>query len=133
MLSRVAPKDDPRTEKEVPVIDPADSQAAQILAHVAQASAYRAERGKDFWGGYYRRRVERFRRMPLASCVSRLMDACHTSPAADSTQDLTKLLGSLSTDETKHIERALRDRPALLVALAYDQIRGPAWTEPSPS
>lgn len=113
----------PREVEEETVIDPVDDQAAEVLALVARSSRYRSEHGKEFWSGFFRHRLERFRRLPLADLVSRLLDACNASPTSDAALALVSRLGAIGVEETASIERALRDRPALLVSLAYERVR----------
>ena len=105
------------------LIDPDDERAVKLLALVATASLMRAERGKDFWGGIFLHRLERVRRLPLATAVSRLMASIGTSSIAEATQEALVMLAEMDADVVAGVERSLRERPTLLVALAYDQIR----------
>ena len=108
--------------EEASLIDPVDQRAATLLARIAQASRYRAEHGLQFWGGYYRHRIERFRRRSLSDLVSRLLDSCEASPTSDGALSALADLRDMTPDETAAVERAIRERPALLVGLAYDLI-----------
>src|SRR3990167_9773118 len=103
------------------LIDPDDERAVKLLALVATASLMRAERGKDFWGGIFLHRLERVRRLPLATAVSRLMASIGTSSIAEATQEALVMLAEMDADVVAGVERSLRERPTLLVALAYDQ------------
>jgi hypothetical protein len=105
-----------------PMIDPSDAAASRLLYLIAAASSIRATDGKMFWSGFFRHRVQRFATLPLSDAVSRLLDAVHAAPAAESTQEALASLASLSAQEQTDIETALRRRAALCVALAYDQI-----------
>lgn len=105
------------------MIDPHDQKAAEVVAAIAAASRFRSENGQTFWGGYLRHRLERFRRLDLAHCVSRLMDACETSPVADSTRKLMQRISDMDQATTEGVQSALQNRPALIVALAYEQLK----------
>lgn len=121
LLAAVAPEGE-APPQEAPVLDERDHAAANLLAAIAQASAYRGAHGKEFWGGFFRHRVERFRRLPLASFVARLIDVCQTSSTAESTQAALAMVSGLSAEETAGIEQSIRERPALVVALSYGRI-----------
>ena len=116
----VLPRQEERGEREM-AIDPNDQQAADLLGEIALGSQRRVEEGLQFWGGYFRRRVERFAPQPLATCVSRLLDECQVSSATS-----TRVVGMLrGYDEkaTQATEGALRRRGALCVALAFDYVK----------
>lgn len=126
LLCYCAPKPDaPDTENahEELMIDPAIQTAANLLACIAGASEYRATRGKEFWSGFFRHRVERHKRLPLAECVSRLLDACQSSATAETTREATAWLAQACEGECASVERALRTNTALVVALSYEGIQ----------
>ena len=60
------------------MIDPADQQAARLLACIAASSDHRRKDGKAFWSGFFRHRVERFKDLDLAQFISRMLDVLHT-------------------------------------------------------
>lgn len=122
MICHVAPKGE-RPEEEDKVIDPHDQRAARLLALIAQSSSMRAERGKEFWGGAFAHRLERVRRLPLPTAMSRLMASIDTAPATESTQQAMSMLREMTEEDTSGVENALRERPSLCVALAYDDIK----------
>lgn len=107
-----------RATPQEPMIDLADSQAAQLLADVASASGLRSKDGKLFWGGVFLHRVKRFARLPLAAQVSRLMGALECAPTGS--QSIVDALSKMDVEEMSGVERALRTRADLLVAMAYD-------------
>lgn len=133
LVCALAPKQPPRkrSHSDMPlfahpgcddVISPHDTEAAQLLAHIAQTCRMRGADGKRFWSGFYRHRVERFRRLPLPDLVSRLSDAIGASPTAPGLQAALGMLASLDADHQAEIERSIRERPALCVALSFDLI-----------
>lgn len=99
-----------------------DTEAAQLLANIAQTCRMRGDDGKRFWGGFYRHRVERFRRLPLPDLVSRLCDAIGVSPTSSGFRTALGVLAALDADQQAEIERSIRERPALCVALSFDLI-----------
>jgi hypothetical protein len=109
--------------KESVVLDEADETAVALLAAVAGSSSYRSKRGKEFWESYFRRRINRHSHRPLAETVSRLLDDCGSSVTANATQGILASVSSMSDSETRRVERSLRTRSALLVAMAFDKIR----------
>lgn len=109
--------------KESVVIDEADETAMALLAAVAGSSSYRSKNGKEFWGSYFRRRINRHSHRPLAEMVSRLFDDCGSSVTANVTREALASISSMSDSETRLVERSLRTRSALLVAMAFDKIR----------
>lgn len=110
--------------KDEPVIDTKDATAARFLALLFGASAYRAQHGKEFWGGFARHRIERHRReRSLAAFAARVMDACSVAPTADSTRAAMGMLAEMDEAETAAVSEAIRERPALVLALAYEEIQ----------
>lgn len=105
------------------MIDQIDHEASLLLARIARGSDYRREHGIDFWGYYFRSRIERHNHRPLADRVSRLLDECQCSSTSADTQDAVAYVASISDEATAQIESSLRTRAGLLVALAYDSIK----------
>jgi hypothetical protein len=105
------------------MVDPTDDLAATLLAHVARASAYRTNRGLDFWNGYFRSRIERHNHRPLPERLSRLFDECECSLTAVDTREALEAVANLDELSTSAIESALRGRAALLVAMAFTKIK----------
>lgn len=101
------------------VVDPNDEAAAELVGSIARGSAMRAEDGKTFWSGFFGHRVRRFARLPLSDCVSRLMTECAVPPSSDGARRVSDILRTLSPEEVTEIERAIRQRTDLVLALAY--------------
>jgi len=110
-------RSDQRPAEESEMIDPLDARAAELIATLVWGSEMRANDGKVFWSGYLLRRLRRFRRLPLATCVSRLIADCRVSAGAASSA--VSLLGEMDADQVTETERALRDRTDLIHALAF--------------
>lgn len=108
---------------EVPVLDPLDLEAAQLLAALAQDSHYRQTEGLQFWGGVFARRVQRHAGRPLAAAVSRLLEDLRVPPASPGAQAAIERLRALDTPAQQAVAQRLRERTTLLVALAFDAVR----------
>lgn len=113
----------PPTAKEDEMVSPEDERAAELLAHLAHGSAVRSKDGMMFWGGFFRHRIERHRRKPLADFVSRMLDEVGSDPMTIGAKNVTAMVESFSAEETSTTEKAIRDRPALLVAIAFERLR----------
>lgn len=116
LIARPAPL--PAMEQDM--IDPIDELAAQLLAEIAKASRV-DKMTVNFWGGFLLHRLARFADLPLADFVSRLMAACAVPGIAG--QEIVAALDSMSAEDVSGVSAALRARPALLVALAYERSR----------
>jgi hypothetical protein len=110
--------DHPPGEAEA-MLDPTDADAAGLLAHIARASTYRVERGLDFWSGYFRSRIERHAHRHLGELVSRLLDECGCSPAADGTQEALAFVSAMDAERALAVKQALERRAALMTAEAF--------------
>lgn len=119
----IARKTDSLQGKEGVVLNEADEVAVALLAAVAGSSSYRSRNGKDFWGSYFRRRINRHSHRPLAEVVSRLIDDCGSSITANVVQEVLASVLSMDDPQIRRVERSLRERSALLVAVAFDKIR----------
>lgn len=123
LLAWCTPEDTSAEKQEgAKMVDPNDDRAARLLGAIARSSAIRATDGLMFWGGFFRHRVERFARLPLATFVSRLLDECRVD--APGAEHALTLLRAFSADEISATERAIRLRGGLVVALAYDHRKG---------
>jgi len=121
-LAGRAVRTDPRAERTDPM-NAEDSAAAFLLGEIAHASAKRREDGLQFWGGFFLHRLNRFRRLDLDSLVSRLMAECAVAP--HQAESVTSILREIEKEGmTAAVSEAIRQRPALLAALAYDHIQG---------
>lgn len=123
LVCAAAPLSTTRHEEEDDVIDDDDAEAAQVLSLIAEASAFRAQNGMTFWGGYFTHRIRRFARMPLASMVSRLMEACEVAPASACVAELIEKVGAMSADQVARVETSIRERTDMIVALAFQGVR----------
>lgn len=103
--------------------DENDLRAGRLLGLLAVGSRLRADRGLDFWGGTFARRVERVRRLPLATAVSKLMRLIDCSTTSPRTVEAVDVVGRLSAEEVEGVEMAIRDRTALVVALAFLDVK----------
>lgn len=100
------------------MIDPADQQAARLLACIAASSDHRRKDGKAFWSGFFRHRVERFKDLDLAQFISRMLDECSCS--GQDAVAAARMLREMPEETMRAVRAALCNRPALCVALSYD-------------
>jgi hypothetical protein len=110
---------------EYDMIDRIDALASGMLADIAGASGYRAERGLDFWRGFFARRLERHAHRPLAELASRLMADCQCSTTSPDVARVIEALSTITDDDAAAVLVALRTRPALLISMAYSERRSP--------
>lgn len=120
LLCWCAPAGLPIVEEQTNMIDRLDQDAAELLAILIDASRLRREDGLSFWGGVFRHRLARVRRLKLPDMVSRLIDQLAIAPAVKSTRAAVAMVAALTEDEQAAIERSIRERAALLVAMAFD-------------
>jgi len=102
------------------MIEVEDRRAAELLGALARGSKYRIEHGKEFWAGFFRHRVERFRRLPLAQMVSRLLDELQITASSEGSEAAVSMLKAWNPDEQEAVRLAILNRPSLVVALSYD-------------
>jgi hypothetical protein len=112
----VLPADPAETEADM--IDHHDAEAAELLASIVRGSERRKNAGLEFWSGELRARLERVRRLPLADIVSRLGDACGVPGSA--LAEAVSRVRAMSKDEQQSVQRAFRERPKLIEAIAFD-------------
>lgn len=88
-----------------------EKMAARVLYDVASRSQIRANNGLTFWNGFFERRVNRLKNLPLHEFVSKLSDAI------GSAQVCVSLLDDINNDE--EIMDEIRRKTALIVSLAF--------------
>lgn len=108
-----------RQPEEGDVIDPADEAAAALIGALARGSSMRVRDGKQFWGGVFAHRVQRFSRLPLSQFVSRLVTELQVEPHSEAAQSALDQLARMDDERAENVERAVRERSGLVVALAY--------------
>lgn len=125
LLCRIVPRPESRPQPvEIPVmLAPEDEDAVALLTAIARASEYRTREGIAFWKGVFAHRLRRFARLPLPTMASRLCDALDVS--ATGAGGVCRIVESWDDERSAAAARAIRDRTALLVAVAYDRTRRP--------
>lgn len=123
LMTYASPKPDrEQTEKREETVKPEDSTAAFLLGEIAHASAFRRAEGLKFWGGFFLNRIQRFRRLDLPTLVSKLLEDCQVAP--HQADGVTSVLLAVEADgDTEAVSQAIRERPSLLAALAYDHVQ----------
>lgn len=96
----------------VPMITETEQKAGEILYGIAARSQYRIENGLSFWGGFFERRINRLKNLPLHEFVSRLSDAVGAA-----TIHVDGLAG-IENDEA--IMNEIRKKTKLVLSIAYD-------------
>jgi hypothetical protein len=61
MLTTICPQAEGNPQTTNKMIDVYIDLASELIADVAHSSRYRQQNGKEFWGGYLRHRMERFK------------------------------------------------------------------------
>lgn len=95
----------------VPMITETEQKAGEILYGIAARSQYRVENGLSFWGGFFERRINRLKNLPLHEFVSRLSDAVGAA-----TIHVDGLAG-IENDEA--IMNEIRKKTKLVLSIAY--------------
>jgi hypothetical protein len=120
LVVAAAPALPPTRDNGDEMIAETDDQAAKLLGAIARGSTIRQTDGMMFWTGFFRRRVARFSRLPLNDFVSRMLDECKVNGSAPALRDVIQMVQQMDEETTERIEEALRKRPGLICALAYD-------------
>lgn len=113
----------PPTAKEDEMVSPEDERAAEVLAELAHGSSVRSKDGMKFWSGFFRHRIECHRRKPLADFISRMFDEVGCDPMTIGAKNLTVMIDEMSPEVVAATETSIRERPALLVAIAFERLR----------
>ena len=98
-----------------------EKKARDLLAAIAWGSEMRANDGKIFWNGYYLARIRRHARLPVGHMVSRLFADC--AVGAGFASDIAETVAGMSCEDETGISEVCRERPDLLHALAFGQMK----------
>ena len=91
--------------------------AVNLLGAIAAGSQYRRERGLDFWGGYFERRINKFKNLDGHEFVSRLAESVSSNWDCGY-QDMIK---NFEESEINDIMECIRSKTHLMVAIAYSE------------
>lgn len=100
------------------VLSKSEDLGVKILKEIAKNSKYRSDDGMRFWGGYYKRRINRFASLPLNEFVSRLCESVNTHVDVD-----LSIIKMLSEDESIEVMTEMRKKSTLLLSLAYSEFK----------
>lgn len=106
-------------EEENPLLTKEEINAVNLLGAIAEGSRFRQERGMEFWGGYYERRINRFKNLDSHEFVSRLAEAVNSNWDCGY-QDMIK---NLEDSELNNVMECIRAKTHLIVALTYSERR----------
>jgi hypothetical protein len=109
------------TTKEPPMIDPTDERAIQLLLALCQSSEARTKDGLTFWQALLPRRVQRHSERVLEAFCARMMSDLSVPPSSPGGIAVAQYTASITPDEAIAVMRRMRERPSLLIALAYDR------------
>lgn len=124
LVVTVAPVSEAKDDnKEDVMLTLEEETAITILTRLAKASLYRRRYGQDFWKGFFRHRVERFKHFDLETMVSRLMDDLACPPTDPASLLVAREVAKMDDEKRAGVAKAIRDRAGLLVALTYDRIK----------
>ena len=117
-----APSDiEAQQEEEPRMLGEADRAAVTLLEAIAWGAEYRVKDGLRFWGGYFQARIARFARLPLPEAVSRLIGECRVSTTEAARA--AAMVEAMSEEDMAAVEEVLRQRSALVHALAFDRMK----------
>lgn len=125
-------RDDP-SSSELPMVDPHDQQIANVLATLAQQSAYRERDPIAFWSHVFLRRIRRHAHRPLPQFLARLMADLEVTPTGDAAQCVHNTLTALDADDQREFMARIADRAPVLTALAYEERKQRAAAKPKRS
>lgn len=111
----------PSPSHEVPMLDPIDEQAVQLLGALARHSRQRLTDPMGFWGHFLLRRVQRHTHRNLNEFVSRLMQDLAVEPVGDAATAVAATVATLDDAAADVLMRRLDANAPVLVALAYDR------------
>lgn len=90
--------------------------AVNLLSSIAENSAYRIENGISFWGGFFERRINRFKTLSAKEFVEKVTAAVGAKEGI-----WTNMLKDLSDSELEEIMQDIRSKTHILVAIVYGE------------
>lgn len=107
-----------KREAEAVMLTSTERAAIFLLRDIAVASNFRKENGLRFWDGFFLRRINRFKDLPLHEFISALSESigCSQAALAFTMEDLDSIPADVVMDE-------IRTKSHLLTSLAYDEMR----------
>lgn len=95
------------------MITKSETMAAQLLCNIAYESKMRRSEGLRFWGGFYGRKIDRYKSLPLHDFVSRLAVSIGSVVDVD-------YIRVIPADQEELTMQEIRDKTSLILSLAYD-------------
>ncbi len=102
------------SEEENPMLSESEFNAVNFLGSIANNSTYRKENGIQFWSGYFKRRVNRFKKFDAKVFASKLAEACGTAQGV-----YIDLIISKSDEELEKMMEDIRSKTDLLMSIVY--------------
>jgi hypothetical protein len=109
------------TTTESPMIDPTDERAIELLLALCQSSETRTKDGLTFWQALLPRRVQRHSGRGIEAFCAYMMADLAVPPSSPGGIAVAQYAASITHDDAVAVMRRMRERPSLLIALAYDR------------
>lgn len=97
-----------------PMLTESEMNAVNFLGSIASNSSYRKQNGIQFWQGYFKRRINRFKKYDAKIFASKLAEACGSPDGA-----YVGLVIKLSDEELAEMMTDIRNKTDLLVSIVY--------------
>lgn len=114
-----AQKEKIEIREESAMITETEATAAQLLYNISANSQMRVSDGIRFWGGFFERRINRYKQLPLHEFASKLAAAvgsgCNLNAA---------FVNGIPEEQEEFIMRDIREETNLILALAYEINKG---------
>ena len=101
------------------MITETEAAAAQLLYNISTSSQMRVNDGMRFWGGFFERRINRYKQLPLHEFASKLAAAVGSGCNLNST-----FVNGIPEGQEELIMRDIREETNLILALAYEINKG---------
>ncbi|MGN0686824.1 MAG: hypothetical protein ACI4KA_01805 [Oscillospiraceae bacterium] len=101
-------------EEDNPMLTESEMNAVNFLGSIASNSSYRKQNGIQFWQGYFKRRINRFKKYDAKIFASKLAESCGSPDGAYVT-----LIIKLSDEELAEMMTDIRNKTDLLVSIVY--------------
>lgn len=105
-------------EEDMPMLSESEGKAVEILCSIAERSNVRSNDGIRFWGGFYERRINRYKQLPLHEFTSKVAESVSSGPDFNS-----RAIVALTEAEEMQIMQDIRDKTTLIIALAYSTLK----------